>query len=198
MSGDAGATGAAGGGWSGASSVGAGAQIGGDIASGIMALIASMKENASSKMARGRWQGLMTPVNEIMNSLYNNPAARGVVIPYSWKGEGEVARSYSFAPKAEMQSMYSNFLNRKYGISNSVANSMIAGSMKPLDVSKFGTTPSVAGAAKMYRTDANALSNAAMGAQTPGALRQQDYLNNAATLSQFNLNRAKQLGDLIG
>lgn len=189
------------GGWSASdtgSAVGAGSQIGGDIASGIMALIASMKESQSSKMARGRWEGLMTPVNEIMNSLYNNPAARGVVIPYSWNGGGNVARSYGFTPKAEMQSMYSNFLNRKYGISNSVANSMIAGSMKPLDVSKLGATPSVAGASKMYRVGPESLSNAAMGAQTPGALRQQDYLNNAATLSQFNLTRAKQLGDLIG
>jgi hypothetical protein len=189
------------GGWSGSdtgAAVGAGSQMGGDIASGIMALIASMKETQSSKMARGRWEGLMPSVQDLMGKLYNNPLAERTVIPYSWNAGAGVPSYYKFAPDPEMKTMYANFLNRKYGISNSVANSMIAGSMKPLDVSKLGVTPSVAGAAKMYKINADSLSNAAMGAQTPGALRQQDYLNNAATLSQFNLTRAKQLGDLIG
>jgi hypothetical protein len=223
-------------GWSGSdygSAIGAGAQIGGSIASGIIALLSSMRESSSSKMARGKWEGLMTPVNEIMNSLYNNPAAQGVKIPYSWNAPGQTMKIpkdllhinktndaaikelagpggwsdtkniykpnyYKFAPNAEMQSMYSNFLGRNYGISNSVANSMVAGSLKPLDVSKLGATPSVAGAAGMYRPNAQSLTTAAMGAQTPGALRQQDYLNNAANLSAFNLQRAKTLGDLIG
>lgn len=223
-------------GWSGSdygSAIGAGVQIGGSIASGIIALLSSMRESSASKMARGKWEGLMTPVNEIMGSLYNNPAAEGVRIPYSWNAPGNTQKIpktlmnkyitdaqikaatgpggwsdnkniynpgyYKFAPNAEMQSMYSNFLNRNYGISNSVANSMVAGSMKPLNVSNLGgTTPSVAGAANMYKPNAQALTTAVMGAQTPGALRQQDYLNNAANLSAFNLQRAKTLGDLIG
>jgi hypothetical protein len=207
--------------------VGAGAQAGGSIASGIMAIIAAMKESQSSKMARKRWESMQKPVGELMSGLYYNPEAEKYAAPYTEAMRYKIQNaenanrmssnsstnkfspqsnpysqyggSYNYAPSQQMQALYSNYLNRQYGLSNTVAKSMVAQSMQPVNLSKINGTPSVAGAAKgATGFNAQAFSAAAMGQQSPSALRQQDYLNNAAQLSSFNLWRAKQTGELIG
>ena len=89
--------------------------------------------------------------------------------------------------------MYSGYLNRQYGLSNSVAQSMVSQSMSPLKIGQLRGYMNASGARKASQVNPSALANAAMGAQTPAVLRSQDYLNNAAKLSAFNLWRAQQL-----
>ena len=172
--------------------------VGGSMSSGagivgnIAAMINMGKEGSQSKLARHAWERMQPEAARLLSQLYQNPGAEGVGIPYDPKGQ------YKYAPSQAMQSMYSGYLNRQYGLSNSVAQSMVSQSMSPLKIGQLRGYMNASGARKASQVNPSALANAAMGAQTPAVLRSQDYLNNAAKLSAFNLWRAQQLGQTIG
>lgn len=106
--------------------------------------------------------------------------------------------SYKYAPTKAMQSLYSNYLNRQYGLSSDVAGSMVAQSLAPVRIGQLRGTIGSAAASKLTQGDASAIANAGMGVQNPEALRAQNYLQDSTKLAAFNLWRAQQLGSTIG
>lgn len=177
--------------WDSASQWGSLAQGATNLGTTIATIINMGKESAASAQARKRWESMQQPAAQLLSSLYYSPAAQGQKTSY-----GDAY--YNYAPSKAMQAMYSNYLNRQYGMSESVARAMVGQSMAPLKIGRLTGPASSAAAYSGSKINAQALSNAAMGAQAPQTIRTQDYLQNAAKLSAFNTWRAQQLGQIIG
>lgn len=162
------------------------------IATSIVGILNMGRESPASKLARHRWESMRKPAADLLSQLFYNPAAEGGGVPYTPDAQ------YKWAPTQATQNLYSNYLNRQYGLSRGTAQAMTAQALKPVALGQLRGGTSSAAAYGGSRINAQALANAAMGTQQAGVMRSQDYLQNAGKLSAYNLWRAQQLGQTIG
>lgn len=178
--------------WSSPETWGNMAQGAGGIATSIVGIMNMGRESPSSQLARHRWESMRDPAAELLSQLFYNPAAEKQRIPYGGNAQ------YKWAPTQATQNLYANYLNRQYGMSRGVAQSMTAQALQPIALNRLKGGVSSAAAYGGSRINAQALANAAMGTQQAGVMRSQDYLQNAGKLAAYNLWRAQQLGQTIG
>jgi hypothetical protein len=189
----------------------------GQVIGGIISAIQSQRQSPQSKMEEHRWDRAKEGVGQVFNQSFYNPVmeqyARDVyangmsqgtnpyaVTPYGAWTEKE---AYSWNPGPATQGLYSQYLNRTYGLPESVARAQAAQAMQPTRMptlqrdimspmqasQAFGGQPGV---------NPQALGQAMLQSRMPAAQREMDYLQNAAQLAAYNLRRAQQLPNLIG
>jgi len=188
-----GSGGSSGGGW--AAGLGAAGNIIGGIGSlagSIMGIIQANRESPGSQAARHIWERAREPVGDLLMNTFYTPALEGWRPPYT------TTQTLSYAPRDSMKAVYSNFLNRQYGLPESVGQSMIAQNLQPLRMADFRGAVSANQVGAGARVDPQAIARAGLGLGGVKAAQQTNILKGAGQLSAFNLWRAQQLGQLIG
>jgi hypothetical protein len=167
------------------------------LASTLAGMYQSQQPTAQSKMSKSRWTGLAPDATKMLSGLFYNPAMGNQPRYKNTKGNPNLG-GYAFAPSKSMQDIYSSYLNRSYGLSNQVANSMVSQAVAPIKIGELKRGMSASAMNRSTQTDPNSLASAMLNIQTPGGVEQMDYLKNAGSLASYNAWRAKQLGELIG
>jgi len=157
----------------------------------------SQQPTAQSKMSKGRWTGLAPEATRILSGLFYNPNMGAQPIYKNTRGNPNLG-GYAFAPPKSMQDIYSSYLNRSYGLSEQIANSMVSESVAPIKIGALKRGMNASAMNRATQTDPNSLASAMLNIQTPSGIEQMDYLKNANSLASYNAWRAKQLGELIG
>ena len=171
-------------------------QAAGDLSTSIYALMQGLRESPQSQAARHVWGANKGAAERLLPQLFYNPVAEGYQYPYS--NPEDPNSYYKWAPSNAMQSLYSSYLGRQYGLPESVGRSMAAQAMAPIrlqDLGKARTSGQLRQATQVSPMD---FASAAMGAQTPEALRRLDIMKGAAKTSAFNLWRAQKLREIVG
>lgn len=162
----------------------------------IYSIIEQSRETEAQHMARRQWERIRSPVGSVFRQMYFAPWMSGRVAPYPELTDIEV---YRWAPAPAMREMYASYLGRTYGLPRSTARAMTAASVAPL---RLGASARSAFLPKQFlglsSLDPQQIAQSALSRHNPMALRQRDYLSNAARLAAFNLMRAQQLPYLIG
>lgn len=188
--------GGGGGGWGGA--LGGGLSSASNIASNIYQIVQAGRESTEGHMARRQWERMRAPVSRLFEQTYYAPFAQNVPIPYSADKPQDWHR-YQWAAPESLRGIYSSYLGRQYGLPETIARRMSSQALSPY---AMGAMPqqqfTPGGAFQAMQADPNALAGAYLQTHVPQMLRQQDYLQNAARLAAFNLQRAQMLPELIG
>jgi hypothetical protein len=180
----------------------------------IVTAIQSQRQSPQSKMEEHRWGRTKEPTGQLYNQMFNNPVlgqyaqdvySHNSVNPYAVTpyGAWTEKEAYNWNPSQATQALYSHYLNRSYGLPESVAQAQAAQSMQPMrmpTLSRNVMQPAQAGAAFSQggQMDPRAMANAMLGSKMPAAQRNLDYLQNAAALSLYNLKRAQKMPMMIG
>lgn len=178
--------------------IGLGLSAAGSLTNLITGLIMSGRQSQQSHMDQRRWERMRAPVGEAYRSTFYVPGLN----PYAPYGDwGKDA--YQWAPNQAMEQMYSNYLNRTYGVPTNVAQAQVSQALQPTRIGRLpnqAQSPmalqSTLGQSQSYQPGVAAQSM--LGTKVPALTSQLDYLKNAAELSAFNLWRAQQLPHLIG
>jgi len=179
-----------------------GAALGGigSLATGITGLIGMGRQSEASKMSQQRWENVREPVGNMYRQLYYNPVLEGTFAPYGSWSQNE---NYAWAPTQSMRNLYSSYLNRSYGLPESIARAQSSQALGPI---RMGNIPSTlrtpaqvgAGLAQQPGNQPQQLASSMLESRSPEIERQLDYLKSAAELAGFNLWRAQYLPQLIG
>jgi hypothetical protein len=128
--------------------------------------------------------------SEQLASILYNPMFEGSRPPYG--------QPISYAPPESLNQMYSHYLTRSYGLPQNVARGMQTQAMQPMRRPEFpaGARPNQIGTRSTVAPQQ--MVQSALGYQQPLAMKNMDYLQNAAKLAQFNAWRSQQLPRLLG
>ena len=172
--------------------VGMGMQGASGLAQTIMGLIQMGKPSTSEHMAQRQFERMQEPVGQYYQQLFFNPMMQEGVAPYS-------GVAYRWAPTEATKQIYSSYLNRQYGVPESIASGMRSQAMQPFRMGSLAGAPATpAGLSAAMRQDPGQLAQAMLNTQAPDVMRQQDYLTGAGQLAAYNLWRMQQLPQLIG
>ncbi len=149
------------------------------------------------------WQRAKTPAGNMMQQLMSSPMFEGSYIPWNRNALGEDApgqMTNRFQPPQALESLYGHYLSRSYGLPETIARGMSSAAIQPLRAQDLPQGAMTAPQAKRFsqQPQVGQLVESAMGSQQPAAIRNFDYLQNAANLSQFNAWRAQQVPRIIG
>lgn len=169
------------------------------LVSDIFAISRMGRETPQQHMERRKWERFQVPAHNVFESTFYNPNMAGLPVPYA---QGN-SLTYNWNPSAATQQVYSNYLNRTYGVPQSVANAQASQAMQPTRLGRLpdeSASPAAMAAALSQHAarQAATLTNAQAGAASSQLQGQLDYLQNAAQLAAFNLQRAQTLPQLIG
>ena len=162
------------------------------LAQTIMGLIQMGKPSTSDKMAARQFERMQEPVGHYYQQLFFNPMMQEGIAPYS-------GVAYRWAPTEATKQIYSSYLNRQYGVPQSIASGMRSQAMQPFKMGNLpGNVTNPAALQQGMQRDPGQLAQAMLNAQAPDVMRQQDYLTGAGQLAAYNLWRMQQLPQLIG
>lgn len=155
---------------------------------------------SSEEAAYRDWTRTIEPTGLAINRLFYNPAFEGQLFPFAAKYNLPTgANRTRWAPTQSTKRLYSNYLNRQWGLPTRIASKLSTQAMMPSRYEgglqgKYNP----AGARQAYSIQPQTLAQSRISQQEPEALRQFDYLKGAAQLAQYNLWRLQQLPRLIG
>lgn len=156
------------------------------------------------------FQRVKEPVGTFFQQQYWNPAYTGLFSPglvgessiLSQLSPGQTLQQkygYQFSPSQSTANIYRSFLEREYGLPETIARSMTSQAMSPLKAPALPQQAISAGALRnLYQTDASQLANVGIARQTPEILRNMDYLQGTGQLAAYNLWRTQMAPQLIG
>ena len=167
------------------------------MAKDIVAITQMGRETPQQHMERRKWERFREPAHNVFQSQFYNPNMAGLPVPYSG------GQNYQWSPSPAMQGVYSNYLNRQYGLPESIARAQAAQAMQPTRLGRLpqeSASPAAMSAALSQHAgrQAQTMGQAQIGQAMPALSRQLDYLQNAAQLAAFNLQRAQTLPQIIG
>lgn len=155
----------------------------------------SRQEQGDLPAGWGNWLRAAGPGSLAMGQMIYNPLFEGTKPPY---GAGV---PYQWQPRASVQGIYSNYLNRQYGLPERVARGMSSQAMQPLRMPQL--PGGMAGPAQIQAglrgsLEPGQIAQSFAGARAPQGLRQLDYLQGAQQVASFNQWRTQQLGRILG
>ncbi len=170
------------------------------LAGTLTSLIYGGRQSQQQHMAQRQWERLREPVGEFYKQTFYNPVMEGYLTPY---GAWTPQESYAWAPSESLQRLYQTYLNRSWGMPESVAQARVSQAFQPTQTPRIPetvTSPAAVGSylgGQTYQSP-EVLAQAMLGSRLPDIERNLDYLRGAAELAAFNLQRAQLLPQLIG